>query len=304
MHGLRWVVQSPEAKDPHGFGTIRDEIERAIARVVDGLGLPEPLGDAIRYATLSGGKRLRPMLAYLGAESVGGDGAAAMPACVSVELVHAFSLVHDDLPALDDDDLRRGRPTLHRHAGEAMAILAGDAMLALAHEALGLVDPGMDDATHRTLSRMLSDGTRAMIVGQVHDTIGGGDGMPPAERVETIHRAKTGALIHAACVMGGACAGADDEKMSCLSDFGWAIGLQFQIVDDLLDIEGDPDRVGKTLKRDTAMRKLTYPSVHGVERAKAVRDELTDRARAALGRLGPETARLDALLDEIVARDL
>jgi len=302
-------VTSPDPAGA-GFDAIRSEIDGAIGRALDRLGQPPALGDAVRYAALSGGKRLRPLLAYLSAETCGARGRVALPACVSVELVHAFSLVHDDLPALDDDDLRRGRPTLHKHAGEAAAILAGDAMLSLACESVGFVEPRVDDATHRVLLERLTTATREMIQGQVLDTLGGfSDGGGPAQDqdraacVERIHTLKTASLIRAACVMGAACARADEDTTALLDELGVTIGVQFQINDDLLDIEGNPERVGKSLGKDSARDTLTYPGVHGVERSRAIRDEITDRARATLDRLGPGAERLRTLVEGIVRRD-
>lgn len=286
------------------FDGIRARIDEAIAHTIELLAEPELLRGSARYAALSGGKRLRPMLAYLSARACGSRGRVAMPACVGVELVHAFSLVHDDLPAMDDDDMRRGRPTLHKHAGEAAAILAGDAMLSLACESIGVVEPRVDDATHRVLLSRLTRATREMIQGQALDTLGGfSDHEAPEQRVERIHRLKTASLIRAAMLMGAACAHADESTTRHLSELGAVIGLQFQINDDLLDVEGNPGRVGKALGKDRTRDKLTYPGVFGVARAREIRDTLTARARQTLDTLGPRASGLRSLVETMVKRD-
>jgi len=285
------------------FDTIRETIDGAIACLLDELALPAPLDTAIRYAALSGGKRLRPLLAIESARAVGGSGDEALGSAVAVELVHAFSLVHDDLPALDNDDLRRGRPTLHKHTDEATAILAGDAMLALAFEAIDRVDPVPNDAAHRALLNELTHGTRAMIVGQIHDTLGGfPESFSDQQRVDLIHENKTGALIRASCVMGAISACADPDDLTLISDLGSVIGLQFQIVDDLLDIEGDPELVGKTLGKDEAANKLTYPSVLGIEGARSALEDLNTRADSILDRFGERAIGLRAIVDALKSR--
>jgi geranylgeranyl pyrophosphate synthase len=193
-------------------------------------------------------------------------------------MIHAFSLIHDDLPALDNDDVRRGRPTLHKHAGEAMAILAGDALLSLAYES---THEHPDPRIALRLSSELAHGTRAMIEGQIYDTLGGMDeGISDLEAVELIHRNKTGALLRASCRMGALSAGASDEALALITRYSESIGLQFQIVDDLLDVEGCSDAVGKALGKDAAAGKRTYPGAVGV-----------DAARSAANRLGDEAAR-------------
>lgn len=284
---------------------LRRRIDDAIAAFIEGSTLTPMLSEAVRYAALSPGKRLRPLLACRSAQACGGDPLDAMPACVAVELVHAFSLVHDDLPALDNDDTRRGRPTLHVAMGEPLALLAGDAMLALAHEALLRVDPVPSDALLRPLLGDLSSGTRAMIVGQIHDTLGDFPGsLDDAQRVALVHKNKTGALIRAACVMGARCADAGDNQTQNLAELGTTLGLQFQVIDDLLDVEGDPSRVGKPLNKDQAADKLTYPAVFGIERSKQIRDELSEKTRGLIASLSGETSGLSALVEAMFARDV
>ncbi len=257
--------------------------------------LPENLLDAIRYSLLGPGKRLRPLLVWHCCAAAGAPPQASLPAGIAVELIHAFSLVHDDLPGMDDDDLRRGRPTLHRHTSEAMAILAGDAMLTLAFEIL--VQHVAEPAVSAALVRELTQGTSAMIAGQVYDTLGGfAKHTPDADRLRLIHRNKTGGLIRAACRMGvilglhrlgrpidGSPAG---SPLGPLSDFGDAIGLMFQVVDDLLDVTQTTDHLGKRAGKDIDAGKLTYPGVHGIDKSRAEVRELSRTALAALDRLG------------------
>jgi geranylgeranyl diphosphate synthase type II len=284
------------------FGAPRARIDAHLEAITASLPVPGNLRDAIRYSLLGGGKRVRPLFAWHAAVAVSGDpeaGPASLPAGAAVELIHAFSLVHDDLPAMDDDDLRRGRPTLHIHAGEAMAILAGDAMLSLASMALSVVPEGgmaIGDGLHRRLVEELNTGTLGMISGQVLDTLGGfEEGVPDSERVERIHREKTGALITAACRMGAliglhrfARTGGElsetesAARLEAMTVYAGAIGLMFQVVDDLLDVEQSSEHIGKRTGKDAEAGKLTYPAVHGVERSRAFVGELLDRATGAL----------------------
>ncbi|MCC5823886.1 MAG: polyprenyl synthetase family protein [Phycisphaerales bacterium] len=278
-------------------------IDAALDDFVGSSELPENLRDAIRYALLGGGKRLRPLLAWRCAEAVGSPGEAAVPAGVAVELIHAFSLVHDDLPALDDDDLRRGRPTLHRHAGEAMAILAGDAMMTMAYDMLWQAE-GLSDGLRVGLVRELGQGTRAMIAGQVYDTLGG---LPVAledrEKLELIHRNKTGALIRASCRMGAMLGGADDSELAAITRFAEDLGLIFQIVDDLLDVTASPEAVGKATGKDADAGKLTYPMVLGVDATRREIDRVQTDAETALKPLGHRAGPLLDLSRAMARRD-
>jgi geranylgeranyl pyrophosphate synthase len=236
------------------------------------------LVEAMRYAALGGGKRLRPYLVVESCRACGGDEALARPVAAAVECVHVFSLVHDDLPAMDDDDLRRGRPTTHKVFGEALAILAGDALLALAFEVLvGRADPGLDRAR---LVRELAHATgwAGMSAGQVDDMLG--EGAPPqVERVRAIHDRKTAALISAACRMGAIAAGADNNKMDALGRFGCHLGRAFQIIDDVLDETATAEELGKATTKDHEAGKQTYPAIVGIE---ASRHAATDEAEAAI----------------------
>jgi geranylgeranyl diphosphate synthase type II len=266
------------------------------------------LADAAAYAALQGGKRLRPLLCWLCAAAVRGEGAdgqrfglASLPAGCATELVHAFSLVHDDLPALDDDDLRRGRPTLHVHAGEAMAVLAGDALLALA---FGVLDRVADAVLRDALRHELVRGTLGMIGGQVHDTLGGLEHLYTDEdRLETVHRGKTGALLTAACRMGaisglaqaGGPVDLEDGRLASITKYSESVGLMFQVVDDLIDVEQTDHHAGKRTGKDAEAGKLTYPGVMGVDGARTTADRLLDEARGAIADLGPVAEPLDEL---------
>ncbi len=288
-------------------------IDAALAQALDGAPRhrPRSLTDAIRYSLLAPGKRIRPLLAWHACVAVGGHGEDSLAAGVALELVHAFSLVHDDLPALDNDDLRRGRPTLHKHAGEAMAILAGDAMLSLAFDHL-LAQSRFSESLRVALCRQLSNATDRMISGQIYDTLGDEPGgldpaLAPRDALRLIHEHKTGALIAAACRM-GALSGLPDvstptaaRALGAISDSGTALGLAFQIVDDLLDVEQHATHVGKRTQKDHHAGKRTYPGLLGVEEARRAAHELQDQAQAALVPLG-EKARSLGLLAEYMTR--
>ena len=227
----------------------------------------------MRYALAGGGKRLRPGLVLLAAQACGAEDVDAFPAALAMEFIHTFSLVHDDLPAMDDDALRRGRPTLHVQTGEAMAILAGDAMVSFAFECTA--DAGYPDSIAAQLTRELASATTSMIVGQVHDTMGGfPHEITDEQRLQIIHRNKTGALIRAACRMGGIVAGAPLPVMTLLTTYGESLGLMFQAVDDLLDVESNAEQLGKATGKDAARGKLTYPGLHGPETTRTIIDEL------------------------------
>jgi geranylgeranyl diphosphate synthase, type II len=235
--------------------------------------------------------------------AAGASGERSLPAGAAVELIHAFSLVHDDLPALDNDDLRRGKPTLHIHAGEAMAILAGDAMMALAFEHVSRCCPPRLSAI---LVQELASATTAMIAGQVYDTLGGFEAGASAEqRLRRIHINKTGALIRAACRMGGMCARDDGEceALPSLTRYGAAVGLMFQIVDDLLDVEAPSQRAGKKTGKDAEAGKTTYPGVIGVEGSRREVHRLEREALDAIADLGLAADPLRDLCRYMAARD-
>jgi len=265
---------------------------------------PPRLHEAMRYAA-DGGKRLRPLLIYATGEVLGVPPRALDPAAAAVELVHAYSLVHDDLPAMDDDDLRRGRATVHRKFDEAMAILAGDAMQALAYYALTHdMEAGLDPLQRLKMIELLADasGSRGMAGGQAIDLESTGKQISVAE-LEAMHIHKTGALIRASVLM--ACyAGAplDSAHLDSLDRYGKSLGLAFQIQDDILDIEGDTGETGKNTGKDHNRNKPTYPSVIGMSAAKARAAELFDRARTVVERFDGKAAPLLWLADHIEGR--
>ena len=242
-----------------------------------------------------------PALLLLCCRAVGGRIERALPAAMAIELVHAFSLVHDDLPAMDDDDLRRGMPTAHVKFGEAMAILSGDAMMSLAFQII--TGPETAPSAAAALAQELAAGTTAMIAGQVYDTLGGFD---PAtgerERLVLIHQKKTGALFRAACRMGAICGGAGPAELAALTAYGEAIGLMFQIVDDLIDVEQSPEHTGKETGKDLDAGKLTYPGVLGVEQSRTEIERLRRSAMDALMPLGPRADHLRDLCEYMAIR--
>lgn len=254
---------------------INDYLEQELAARSDSW--PPALFDAVSYALLLGGKRMRPALCLLWNEALGGDEPDALPAAGAVEAIHAFSLVHDDLPAMDDDDLRRGKPTLHVHAGEAMAILAGDALQTLAFSLVG--SNHISDAVSRAWSQEISSGTLGMIAGQVHDTLGGHPPeMSDLDRLRLTHQGKTGALITAACRCGAIAAGADPDTLNRATTYGTAVGLIFQATDDLLDVLGDAQTVGKRTGKDADAGKRTYPGLLGIEGTQREVERLLEQA--------------------------
>lgn len=279
-------------------------VERHLAAFVNSAPLPDNLREAVAYSALSPGKRLRPVLALLSARAVGADESRALPSATALELVHAFSLVHDDLPAMDDDDLRRGQPTCHVKFGQAMAILAGDAMLSLAFQCLATQSP--DPALTGFLAVELAHGATAMIAGQVYDTIGGlPAALSPHERVSLIHKNKTGALLLASCRMGATAAmwpRVDDARLKCVSRYGAAIGLMFQIVDDLLDVEQTAEALGKRSGKDIAAGKTTYPAVLGADASRAEVERLRAEALRALAPLGEPAAPLAEVCEYLAVR--
>jgi len=265
---------------------------------------PSTIHRAMRYSLFAGGKRIRPLLCIAAAEAVSPAPAGIESAACALELIHTYSLIHDDLPALDNDDLRRGRPTCHKVFGDAMAILAGDALLTLAFEALSKLENA--DACRRIeLVRELATAAGTvggMIGGQVNDLEG--EGQPPtAPLLESIHRAKTGALLRASVRMGAIYAGADPGELAALTAFGEHIGLAFQIVDDVLDVEQSSEALGKTAGKDAAQKKITFPAVYGIERSREMAEQERLEAHLALQPVDDRAGRLRELAVFIVRRN-
>lgn len=274
------------------------EVESALIRTLGEHPLAPKLREAMQYACLGGGKRVRPVLTLRAAEAAGGCRADAMPAAIALEMIHCFSLVHDDLPALDNDDLRRGRPTTHKAHGEALAILAGDALTSVAWE-VALTSPHQP----AEIARELAAATTAMINGQVYDSLGGFAGTPDAAtRLRTIHDHKTGALIRVACRMGALSARADQQRVDALSEFGDALGLMFQVIDDILDETQSTEHLGKASGKDRDAGKLTYPAVFGLERSRQHVSDLLERALTSLKPLGDAAAPLRVVAQNLATR--
>ncbi|HKL52255.1 MAG TPA: farnesyl diphosphate synthase [Wenzhouxiangellaceae bacterium] len=258
---------------------------------------PQPLHAALRYAVFNGGKRIRPLLAFAAAEAADLPPSEVDAMAAAVELIHCYSLVHDDLPAMDDDDLRRGKPTVHKAFDEATAILAGDALLTLAFEGMA-----HDRVPARAIGELASAaGSAGMVGGQAMDLAFEAT-KPTREALESMFRKKTGALIRAAVVMPVAERGADDPCLRALGEYAEAIGLAFQIVDDLLDIEGSTEEIGKPAGSDAARDKATWPALFGLEASRRHADELTEAAWSALARLPGDTDGLRWLGERIVRR--
>ena len=266
------------------------------------------LSQAMRYAVLDGGKRLRPLLVLAAAESVDASSEqtsqAALRAACAVELIHAYSLVHDDMPCMDNDILRRGKPTVHVKFGEAQALLAGDALQALAFELLTPSPDVVDTAVQATLCRILalSAGCHGMAGGQAIDLASVGK-LLAIDELHTMHRLKTGALLQASVMMGAACGGASPAALLALQEYGAAIGLAFQVVDDVLDVTADTATLGKTAGKDAEQDKPTFVSLLGLDASKAYADKLLQQALAALARTGlGNTRALQSLAHMVVNR--
>jgi geranylgeranyl diphosphate synthase type II len=304
------------------LGEIRTRVEERLREAVrPEPGFPEPLREAMLYSLLAPGKRLRPALVVMAAEACGRDGADPWPAACAVEMIHAYSLIHDDLPAMDDDDLRRGQPTCHKKFGEALAILAGDALQTTAFLVLA---EGYPPATAAAACRELARGAGpgGMIGGQVDDVacatavsavVGPSHTAETAvahgqlETLERLHARKTGALIRASLHLGGLAAFAPEappaDVMERLDGYGRRIGLAFQITDDLLDVEGSADLAGKRVGKDAGRGKLTYPGLLGAAESRRWAERLCREAREQLAPFGPDAAGLLALADFVLERD-
>ena len=287
-------------------------IEAAMSRWV-GTDAPAGLGEAMRYAVLDGGKRLRPLLVLAARDAVApADGAlrsaalddAALRAACAVELIHAYSLVHDDMPCMDNDVLRRGKPTVHVQFGEARALLAGDALQALAFELLTPDDATASAAVQARLCRLLAHaaGSAGMAGGQAIDLASVGLALDEAQ-LRHMHRLKTGALLQGSVMMGAACGQADAPALAALQDYGAALGLAFQVVDDILDVTADSATLGKTAGKDAAHDKPTYVSLMGLQSAQDYAGSLREQAHAALRASGlAQQDALAALADMVVQR--
>ncbi len=284
----------------------RGRVEGALAGYLPGesasAACPARLAQAMRYSLLGGGKRLRPILALMAADACGADAEAALPAACALEMVHTYSLIHDDLPSMDDD-VRRGRPTCHRAFDEATAVLAGDALLTLAFEVIARDVRPTSAALACVLALAEGAGPAGMVGGQMADLEAEGQPDATLGELEAIHRRKTGALLRASLKMGAIVAGADGPTLRALDVYGHAVGLAFQIVDDLLDVQGDEAKLGKRVNKDHGLGKWTYPGLLGLEGSRRHARELADEAVGALDLLGGRGDRLRALALDLLERD-
>jgi geranylgeranyl diphosphate synthase, type II len=279
-------------------------VDRELDRLVPAESVaPATIHRAMRYSLFAGGKRIRPLLCLAAAEAVSGSSDGAVTAACTLEFIHTYSLIHDDLPALDNDDYRRGRLTSHKVFGEAMAILAGDALLTFAVQVLSAVLEADDGRKARLISELSQAAGTAggMIGGQVADLEG--EGQPPdAMLLESIHRAKTGALLRASVRMGAIYAGATAAQLEALSAYGESIGLAFQMIDDILDVEESSEALGKTAGKDAQQKKITFPAVYGLAESKRMAEAELRKAHQALEPFGGRAERLRELADYIVRR--
>jgi len=280
-------------------------VDEALDRVLPPETAPPPsLHRAMRYSVQAGGKRLRPILVIAGAEAVGGAPSLVMETACAMEMIHTYSLIHDDLPAMDNDDYRRGMLTNHKVFGEAIAILAGDALLTLAFKLIALNGARTGDA--RIIAALVTDiadaaGTDGMVGGQVVDIESEGKAVS-AETLDYIHTHKTAALIRASLCAGALLARADATQMAAMHACGEALGLAFQIVDDILDVEGSSEELGKTAGKDAQQQKATYPAFHGLEASRVKARMLIDQAKHAVAPLGDRAEPIRALADFICNR--
>lgn len=282
----------------------KDLIEQGLSDLLpEGGGYGSVLFEAMRYSIFASGKRLRPCLFMATLETLGRQAENYLPFACALEMIHTYSLIHDDLPAMDDDDLRRGKPTCHKVFGEAQAILAGDALLTYAFNAMLKVRPYAE--TEKLLDAIdevaWSAGIKGMVLGQVADILWEGQALDPAQ-MEFIHLNKTGALFRASIVSGAILGGAAPDKLAALTEYAYQLGLAFQIADDILDITGDPNRLGKSVGSDAKNQKTTYPSLYGMAKAQELGAEAVKKAKEALCPLGETGELLKLFPDYFISR--
>jgi len=298
-------MSHPVPEDPGLFWKGLDCVRQAIDAALDewlpaGGEQPARLHQSMRYSVFAGGKRVRPVLAILACRAAGGPDDAAMPAACALECIHTYSLIHDDLPAMDDDDFRRGRPSNHKAFDEPTAILAGDALLTIAFE-IAANTPGPAAAASVVGELAFAAGWAGMVGGQMADLEAEG-AEPSEDALRFIHRRKTGALIRASVRCGAIAGGADAAGLAALTAYAEKTGLAFQIADDILDVTASSEQLGKTAGKDEAAGKLTFPAVLGIERSRSEAARLVVEAKAALAAFGPVGEPLCKLADFIVAR--
>ena len=263
---------------------------------------PATIHKAMRYSVFAGGKRLRPILALSAAELCGGSGEVGLHAACAVECIHTYSLIHDDLPCMDDDDLRRGRPTNHKVFGEGIAVLAGDALLTAAFEILALAPTTARYSTADYIRELAhTAGSKRLIAGQVMDIEGEGKAVSKAG-LQFIHLAKTAALLTTSLRLGAMSANATRAKLEALTSFGHSLGLAFQVIDDILDVTQTTEKLGKTAGKDVAATKATYPALFGLERARRIAANLTAEALSALKPFGKRAVFIKAIAESLLVR--
>lgn len=292
---------SPRETFEEFAATRRARVERELDRRLPPADAePRPLAEAMRHSVFGGGKRIRPLLALAAARALDLPEEPALPAACALELLHTYSLIHDDLPCMDDAELRRGRPACHKAYGEAVAVLAGDALATLAFEVAAAPGPAPGTRAVLVVELTRAAGIEGMIGGQVRDLQA--EGQPPdAATLDFIHRRKTGSLIRAAVRMGALAAGAPEAALAALTRYGECVGLAFQVVDDILDVSGDPRMLGKDARRDQDRRKMTFPALVGLDGARRRALELSDEASAAVAAL-PGRDLLHELARSLVER--
>ncbi len=279
---------------------VEEALERFLAVSSD---CPDRLRESMCYSVEAGGKRLRPVLVLLACEACGGQIEDALPAAAAIEMIHTYSLIHDDLPAMDDDDLRRGRPTNHKQFDEATAILAGDGLLTRAFEVIAQYVRPPEVAAACVLDLASAAGVEGMVGGQMADLQAETSGVRTVEELEAIHLRKTGRLLRSPLTMGARIAGASPETLDRLDQFGKCVGLAFQITDDLLDMTGDASKMGKAVRKDAAHGKLTYPGLLDLEESRRRAERLIEEACRSIAFLGDRGHRLEALARFVLERD-
>ena len=264
---------------------------------------PATIHKAMRHSMFAGGKRLRPILCLAAAEACGGDLETAMPAACAVECLHTYTLIHDDLPCMDDDDFRRGVPTCHKVYGEGIAVLAGDALQAMAFQLLAQVPSNLNyNVGHFVSELAITSGSLHLIGGQVMDLEGEGKKLPLAD-LRYVHESKTAALLTTSIKLGGMCVGASPEQVRALHTFGWDTGLAFQIIDDILDVTQTTEKLGKSAGKDLTSEKSTYPALLGLQASRDEAHRLTNEAMQALAVFGGKADALRQLAEHLLNRD-
>jgi len=302
------VASRPTATAPEPIGAYLEERSLLIDHALDehlprASSKPSTIHEAMRYSMFAGGKRLRPILTLAAAEACGAKPQAAVPAACAVECIHTYSLIHDDLPCMDDDDLRRGRPTSHKVYGEGIAVLAGDALLTAAFEILAKARATTRYPTAALITELAhAAGSRWLIAGQVLDLEG--EGKPTSRNdLKFIHRAKTAALLTASLRLGAMAANCTSAQLTHLTDFGQALGLAFQIIDDILDVTQSTEKLGKTAGKDAAATKATYPAIFGLNASRREARRLTALALRSLSTFGARGERLRHIAAHLLARE-